>query len=136
MAESNHHLSTYLRYVVVALAIVLVVLFGVLVHQYISLRRAQFVSAHELLVSTFLHKHGPVTASDVSFIRSWMTFDYVNKLFGLPPSYLEDQLSITDPRYPEMSIGSYANRNHVDVTTLLGEIDTAVKNFLTNSTST
>ena len=61
-----------------------------------------------------------------------MTFDYVNTLFRLPPTYLETQLTITDPRYPRMSIGSYANHNHIDLTTFMGELDAAITNYLAN----
>ena len=124
------------RAIVIGLVALLVVLSLFLLGQYFALRRASLISAHELWLSTVLHEHGPITANDVSFIRSWMTFDYVNKLFGLPPGYLEDRLSITDPRYPQMSLGSYASHNHIDLADLTSELDAAIKDYLTNATST
>jgi hypothetical protein len=106
-----------------------------LVREYAVLRRERVISAREFWISTILHQHGPVTASDTSFIRSWMTFDYVNDLFHLPSDYLKTQLSVTDPGYPKISIGGYAVRNRIEATTFISELDAAVANYL-NATST
>lgn len=136
MTLPEHHTTIkYIKYVVFTLFAVLVVLLIFLVHEYSSLRREQVVGARELWVSTVLHEHGPVTASDVTFVRSWMTFDYINRLFQLPASYLQDQLSITDPRYPKMSISSYASHARIDVTPFISELDAAITNYL-NASST
>ncbi len=124
------------RYVVIGLVLVLAVLALFLVREYIGLRRASLLSAHELWLGTVLRTHGPVTVNDIGFIRSWMTFDYINKLFGLPPGYLENRLSITDPRYPQISLENYAEHGHIDLATLIGEIDLAIRDYFANATST
>ena len=45
---------------------------------------------------------------DVEAVADWMTFDYLDRVFRLPPDYLKGALSITDARYPRMSIRRYA----------------------------
>lgn len=43
-------------------------------------------------------------------IESWMTFQYVNFIFNLPPEYLKHRLGVEDERYPKVRIGRYAHR--------------------------
>ena len=121
----------FVRYVVVGLVVALIVLVGFLLYQYSGLRRASLINARELRLSNFLHNHGPITPSEEAFIRSWMTFDYINTLFNLPPDYLKAQLSISDTRYPKISVGSYVNGNHLVLATFMGELDAAITNYLT-----
>jgi hypothetical protein len=45
---------------------------------------------------------------DTGAIESWMTFDFVNNVYHLPPNYLKDTLHIEDSRYPKIPIGRYA----------------------------
>ena len=52
--------------------------------------------------------HAPNATPDV--LRPWMTFEYVNRIFGLSPEILRDALGITDKRYPKLSIAAYARR--------------------------
>ena len=54
------------------------------------------------------HKNQEILSNEVASIHTWMTFDYVNVVFKLPPDYLKDRLSIIDPRYPNIRIDRYA----------------------------
>ena len=65
-------------------------------------------------------------------IQSWMTFDYVNVIFKLPPAYLRTELHITDPRYPNIQISHYAARNRLNTAQFVGEIETAIHNYGNN----
>jgi hypothetical protein len=125
-------IGQYIKYAIVILAIVLVVLFVFFVGQYIALRRAHIISARESWLSAAIQKHGPATATDVNFIRSWMTFDYIDKLFDIPQDYLKTRLSITDARYPKLSISEYAGDVHLNKTDATGEVAGAVRDYLTN----
>ena len=127
----HHHLGIYFRVAIIVLAIILVVLIFFLVRQAITLRRAQVLSARELWISNVLKQHGPLTPVEVDILRSWMTFDYVNKLFGVPPNYLKDQLSISDARYPQLSIASYAKASGLNANTFLGNVEDALRVYLT-----
>jgi hypothetical protein len=121
----------YIEYAIIFLAIVLVVLFVFFVRQYVSLRRADVISARESWISAAVKNHGPATVSDIGFVRSWMTFDYVNKLFNIPPDYLKTSLSISDARYPKISIAEYAKDDHLDTPVFLSDVLGALHNYLT-----
>src|SRR4051812_12432281 len=54
---------------------------------------------HHRPVRTLFTKKTP-TAQDVQLIQPWMTFDYIDVVFNVPPDYLKTKLSITDPHYP------------------------------------
>ena len=99
---------------------------------YFPEERRDFMPSH--LIQVFNNNHGTLTISDVYFIRSWMTFDYINTLFRLPPDYLKTQLNITDPHYPRISIRTFAKNSHVDVTVFLNMVQEDVKNFLSITT--
>jgi hypothetical protein len=70
--------------------------------------------------------HGPLPAADADLIRPWMTFDYVNRLFGLPPEYLKVGLDITDKRYPDISFTEYSESSGTTSVSFLGSVRSAV----------
>ena len=107
-----------IRYALIILGAILLVLAVFLVANYLSLRRAQVINAREMRASALFAHHAPLAASDAGIIRSWMTFDYVNKLFALPSEYLQAQLQINNTHYPRLTIGSY-----------LSEVENAVRNY-------
>jgi hypothetical protein len=59
-------------------------------------------------------------------IQSWMTFDYINVVFGLNPSYLQSKLAIMDKHYPNIRIDTYARRNKLNQQSLLQNIQQLV----------
>jgi hypothetical protein len=59
-----------------------------------------------------------------------MTFDYINKLFGLPPTYLKDQLSISSPAYPKLTIGAYTKGIHANASSTLSGVQDSVRQYL------
>ncbi len=121
--------------IIAFLSIVIVVLVFFFVRQSIILRREQVLSARELWISNLLKQHGSPTQSDVVFIRPWMTFDYVNQLFKLPPGYLEAHLSITDSGYPHVTLSSYAQHNNLNTNAFLSSVDDAIVQYLTPAAS-
>ena len=125
-----HKIKSYIKYAIIFLAILLLVLCFFLVREYTALRRAQIISARELQLSALFKANGPLTASDVTIIRSWMTFDYINKLFNIPSDYLKNTLSISDSSYPQLSLYSYANYQHVNVTTVVSEVESSTRDYL------
>jgi hypothetical protein len=133
--NNTHNIKRYIKYAIAFFVILLFILGVFLVREYISLRRAQIISAREFQLSNLLKNHGSLTASDVSVIRPWMTFDYINKLFDIPPDYLKNTLSISDPTYPQLSLYGYANHQHTDATTVVGEVESSTRAYLT-ATST
>lgn len=123
----------YMKYVIVVLFILLAILLGFGIRDYLSLRRAQIISAREMFLANSLKKHGPLPITDTNAIRSWMTFDYVNRLFGLSPDYLKTTLSVTDPSYPKLSLSGYAKYLNENVNTLIGNVSSAIRNYSTST---
>ena len=95
---------------------------------YFPEERRNIMSSH--LIQVFQNNHGTLTVSDVVLIRSWMTFDYINTLFRLPPDYLKTQLNITDVHYPRISIRTFAKNSHVDTSVFLNTVQEDIKSFL------
>lgn len=56
------------------------------------------------------HGSAKVPSATPEVLRPWMTFEYVNRIFGLSPEILRNTLGITDRRYPKLSIAAYARR--------------------------
>jgi hypothetical protein len=63
-------------------------------------------------------------------IATWMTFDYLNMVFKLPPDYLKTSLSITDARYPRLTIKRLAADQKADPAIALTAVKAAVQAFL------
>lgn len=48
---------------------------------------------------------------DPQKIEGWMTFKYVNVVFGLGNGVLKNALKIEDPKYPNVPIGKYSRKS-------------------------
>ena len=66
---------------------------------------------------------------DLSEIRGWMTFDFINKAFVLPPDYLKSELGITDKKYPNITVDGWAKNNQESSSALLDKIKKIIQNF-------
>ena len=66
---------------------------------------------------------------DPSAIQQWMTFEYVNAVFGADAGYLRTKLGIADTRYPRVSIRRYARLEGEDPAALLARVKTAMTEF-------
>jgi hypothetical protein len=124
----------YIKWAILAFAVLLAVLLFFLVRDYRSLRRAKIINARESLLSAMVKSHGHLTLNDVSVIRSWMTFDYINQLFGIPPAYFKDQMSIADARYPKLSLSGYAKSQHLASAAIVGDVENAIRDYFATST--
>lgn len=120
-----------IKIILAVLAAALIVLLAAFLREYAELKKLEIVSPRDAFVNIANH-HGPFTAKDVPLIQGWMTFDYVNKIFNLPPDYLKTSLGISDARYPQEVIFKYAGRAHENVSALVGQIQNLVRSFLTN----
>jgi len=118
------------KIVIIVLAVLLGILVFFFVRQSIILHREQILNARELRISNFLKRRGPLTQADVVVVQPWMTFDYVNQLFNVSSSYLQGELSISDPSYPHMTLSSYARHMNLSVSAFLASVDQALVNYL------
>ena len=62
-------------------------------------------------------------------IRGWMTFRYINIVFGLPPAYLQNSLSIKDTHYPSISLDALAKEQKFSSAETVAKTAAAVKSF-------
>jgi hypothetical protein len=125
---THKQIEMYLKITIAIAAVILVVLCILLVREYRHLRRLDYVAAHGSLFSA-LRAHGPVGASDASSVATWMTFDYIDHLFALPPQYLQTQLAITDSRYPRLTIAEYAEDTHLGQSAFLTHVQDAIRAY-------
>jgi hypothetical protein len=73
-----------------------------------------------------------VSAND---IQPWMTFDYVNVVFKIPPTYLKSILGISDPRYPNIRLDRYAREYSIESSVLLNTVKKYVTTYTASPTS-
>lgn len=64
---------------------------------------------------------------EIDTIETWMTFSYLNFAFHLPDDFFRDKLAIDHPKYPKVSIESYARNKNLDKNILLDEIKTLLR---------
>jgi len=65
-------------------------------------------------------------------IAPWMTFDYINVIFSLPPDYLKTALLITDPTYPNLRIERYAKKTNQNVNDITAKIEEDITTYNSN----
>lgn len=114
---TNKRIELVLKVILVIAGVILVVSFALLRQEYRQLRH---LGRH----------HDPATSGDISSVQAWMTFDYLNRLFILPPEYLETSLGVTDPRYPRLTISEYAEIKHETKVLALTEVQNAIRLYL------
>ena len=74
---------------------------------------------HSLPVPSLRRQNQAVIVRDPKLIETWMTFDYLNKIFDLPTNYLQTALAITDPHYPFLTIRHYVRLQKLEATSTL-----------------
>ena len=134
-AHATEKIVKYLKYAIITLIVVLVLLGALFVWNYLSLMHARLINMRELQLSALVHDHGPLTANDVGLIRPWMTFDYINALFKVPPDYLKANMSIMDTSYPRLSLSGYAKYQGTSTTAVLGVVENSLTAYLTSHAS-
>ena len=75
------------------------------------------------------HQQVP-SITEVDHIQEWMTFNYVNKVFDLPPDYLKTQLNVTSTKYPATTIRSAHGRDKETGEIYLEKVKRSVREYL------
>ncbi|MFZ1075057.1 MAG: hypothetical protein WAN50_01655 [Minisyncoccia bacterium] len=113
---------------IAAAAAILIILCALLVRESDRLSQLNYANARASLLAR-IHAHGPATANDANRIASWMTFDYINHLFNLPPIYLQTALAITDHEYPRLTIAACAKSEGRAQAAFLKQVQDAVRAY-------
>ena len=77
------------------------------------------------------HSHRTLGVNDVNMIQSWMTFNYINKVFKLPTNYLKNTLNISDSRYPNIPLEDYAEKANIKTGDFTTKVQEVVHSYLT-----
>ena len=96
-------IKSILSFIIIFLSVLVIIFFNELIE--ISTKK---YTDHRLPHKSQILRLGP---NDIGLIEYWMTFDYINHVFGLPEDYIKQELQISDPKYPRISIRKYAREN-------------------------
>ncbi len=129
MDRINRHFDAWIRGALAALALALILLSALLIRQYQQLREQSLTGPNAPWLSRF---HGAPRAplTDVTLIQPWMTYDYIGHSYGLPIDYLKTALSITDARYPRLTVSESAEAQNLSADALLAAVRAAVSTYL------
>lgn len=125
----RHPFTKSITISLIVLGAVLAVLLVLLVHTYAALRRADLMNRRTFSLSAFVQRHGPLRTNEAGVIRSWMTFGYINTIFGLPQDYLKTQLRISGSRYPNLTLTAYAGSRGIATGDAVTEVQRAVVSY-------
>ena len=115
--------------VALLLVVVGILLCAVLVYKYSEISPGRVINRER--VSRLSRNHIVLGPNDVQMITSWMTFDYINHVFGLPPEYLKSATGMNDSQYPHLTLSRYARENKVAPDVFTTQIQVTVKNYFT-----
>ena len=65
-------------------------------------------------------------------IQGWMTFHFLNRVFNMPENYLQQQLSMSDKRYPNISLDDYVNSKRLNEAKFIAQVQSLVANYQKN----
>ncbi len=134
MSQKPKNERHFIDWIVATLGVILAVLLFFFVRQYRTLQREELIATHRAMTSA-LRNHPLLIANDADTIRSWMTFDYLNGFFKMPPDYLKNRLSISDPAYPKMTINKFAKDIRQTPSSTLVEVQNTVRQFFASSSA-
>ena len=73
-----------------------------------------------------------LTEKDIDSVKPWMTFDYLNRIFLLPPGYLKNALRISDRRYPDLALAKEAKKNRMHPAAYAERVKNAIREYFNN----
>lgn len=122
------HFDRMIRVALIALSVLILVLGSLLLREY-GILRAEVMHGGRIPHS-FNPRENAAPLTDASLIQSWMTYDYIGHVYGLPLGYLASSLSITDSHYPRESIAESAEALHMSVADLTAAVRASVSDYL------
>ena len=128
MEHTAHKASKTINLILGILVIILVFLVVSLISSYKQANIGKIIHSHVTALKNNETAGG--AAVNISTVQSWMTFDYINRLFGLPPDYLKATLSISDPIYPHLSLLRYSHLRGTSVMQEVAAVKEAIQAYL------
>ena len=116
--------------VILAITIMFIMMLSLLlVQQYRQIQRLGYIHNHRQSLFSSLRGSGLLSAADASSTESWMTFDYIDRAFALPPMYLQISLGIADSRFPRMTVSEYASDQGLSSSEALIKVQNAILSY-------
>jgi hypothetical protein len=134
--EENQKLRKWLIGILTALVVILIFLILLVIHDYRRARTVDQAQTTQSALSAERKTTGPLSKVEVGDITGWMTFDYVNYLFNLPPAYLKSAGPVNSSLYPHLSLNSFARHSNQSRSAVVTEIQNAVTAYLSASSTT
>jgi hypothetical protein len=131
---NHNHTPLYKRIVIFIIAVLLtllLILCLVLFRKYEQVASMHIINPRTVIYHNQMPR--PMTIATVGLIQSWMTFQYIDQAFNIPPQYLQSSLHISDLRYPRIPIGRYAMQNGVSQAVFVQQVKDAVTDYLNSS---
>ena len=117
---------------VIILGLIIIFSFAFTLRQLGRIAHMSLIARYEAVIDAKVDQyHGALTDKNVDLIASWMTFDYINKIFALPADYLKNALAISDTGYPRVSVSKYAKVHKLDQAGFLAEVQKSVASYFT-----
>jgi len=124
-AKKHLALKIALCVAIVALLVMLVLFF----QQYQHIQRLDYVSHQRQSFLQSLRGGGPLTGAEAGSVQIWMTFEYIDRAFSLPPTYLQTDLDITDIRFPRMTVAEYEKDAGLSDADALSKVQAAISAY-------
>ena len=128
--------NQFILKITLCVAVVAVIILSVLFfQQYKHIRRLDYISLHRQSFLRSLHGSGPLNAADASSTEIWMTFNYIDRAFSLPSTYLQSNLGVSDSRYPNMTVEEYAKDTELSTAAALLKVQDAIISYFATSSA-
>lgn len=125
---------THTETILIVIVSIFLVIFSVfLIRKIHSIGQAGIMKNHMPPISKLLIKNKEMnrtSITDISYIEGWMTFAYVNFIFSLPEDYLQKNLLIEDPKYPNLPIYRYIKRNKLNTSEFIEKLKNIVREYM------
>ena len=118
----------YVKIIIVFLLLALFSLCFLFYREYNYLRKIDDINSYKGLIETLRNKKS-LSGTDADIVQSWMTFNYLNIIFHIPPNYFKNFLVIADSRYPNLSVGKYAKSVNLSTNILITSVKEAITDY-------
>ena len=112
----------------------IIIAIGFLSYMYVFIRINEIKNQRQIPLRSYFANYyrKPVLISDIA---PWMTFDYINKIFHIPKTFLEQSLKINDKKYPIITIGQYSKKIGTSTSILIKDMQDLIQTYSASSTT-
>jgi hypothetical protein len=64
---------------------------------------------------------------EVDMVKSWMTFEFINHTFSLPPEYLKNEFAIKSLKYPRITLSEVAKSENKNIIIFVNQVKDSIR---------